>query len=81
MQGERLWRRGDHGHADADVGLLAKAEGTRAQGEADGKAVSAKLLAEAEGRKQLELAIATGILKKNEAMARMSPQALQILLR
>jgi flotillin len=59
--------------------LLASAEGTRAQGEADGTAVKAKLLAEAEGSLKAQLAIAEGILKKNEAMAQMSPEALRII--
>ena len=49
--------------------LLATAEGTKATGEAEGKAIAAKLLAEAEG-----------ILKKNEAMAEMSPQALRVIV-
>jgi uncharacterized membrane protein YqiK len=41
--------------------------------------VKAKLLAEAEGTRQAQLAIAEGILKKNEAMAEMSPEALRVI--
>lgn len=73
------------GHAAAEAAQrrmlgLAEADANRARGEAEGAAIRAK--GEAEGAAILARlgAEAEGLQKKNDAMARMSPEALRIIV-